>query len=149
MKVSGPTWGLMFLQYLSPMLLFMGICLISVFYPKIGAGLHWAAALMAIFFFNAFSNAVTFLIIIPLIGLGGLYWFGKPRPIKYAVIIATSIPLLVMLISGFSPALRVSQRIDDGNMNARLVEGNGLSLTWAPAGPGWPTKGENWGKRPE
>ena len=136
--------GLMFLQYLSPMLLFMGISLLSVFYPKIGAGLHWAAALLAIFFFNAFSNAATFFIILPLIGLGFLYWFGKPVPRKYAVLTAACIPLLVMLVCGFPPAVRVSQRLNDGNLNARLVEGNGVSLTWAPAGPGWPSVGKNW-----
>ena len=38
----------------------------------------------------------------------------------------------------------MSQRIDDGNLQARLVSGNGVKLIWAPDGPGWPRAGGNW-----
>jgi len=38
----------------------------------------------------------------------------------------------------------VSQRLDDGNLEARLVQGNDVDLIWAPAGPGWPSSGLNW-----
>jgi formylglycine-generating enzyme required for sulfatase activity len=38
----------------------------------------------------------------------------------------------------------VSQRIDDGNLQARLVHGNEVNLIWAPDGPGWPRSGVNW-----
>ena len=41
-------------------------------------------------------------------------------------------------------AIRVSQRIEDKNLQARLVQGNGVELTWAPDGPGWPREGGNW-----
>ena len=136
--------GLMFVQYLSPMLLFMLIALLAIQSPKIGAGLHWLAALLAIGFFNAFSNAATFLIIIPVVGLGSLYWFGNPSPRKTARRVAVGLPLLILVVSGISPAIRVSQRYDDGNLNARLIEGNSVNLTWAPAGPGWPLEGTNW-----
>ena len=53
-------------------------------------------------------------------------------------------PLLTLIIAGIVPAVRVSQRLDDGNLNARLVYGNGVDLTWAPEGPGWPREGGNW-----
>jgi hypothetical protein len=33
----------------------------------------------------------------------------------------------------------VLTRIDDGDRGARLIEGNGVTLIWAPEGPGW-----NW-----
>jgi len=49
-----------------------------------------------------------------------------------------------LIISGIQPVLRVSQRIDDGNLQARLVPGNGVNLIWAPDGPGWPRTGSNW-----
>ncbi|MFN2182026.1 MAG: DUF1566 domain-containing protein, partial [Candidatus Promineifilaceae bacterium] len=38
----------------------------------------------------------------------------------------------------------VSQRVDDGNRQARLVQGNGAALIWAPDGPGWPRSGGDW-----
>ncbi len=40
--------------------------------------------------------------------------------------------------------MRVSQRVNDGNLEARLVEGNGVALIWAPDGPGWPRDGMDW-----
>jgi len=136
--------GLMFAQYLSPMLVFMAVTLVSIFWPRFGGGLHIFFALLAIWFFNAFSNAATFLIILPLIGLGLLYWNGRLKPNKLAVSVSISIPLLTLIIAGIEPVVRVSQRINDGNLQTRLVHGNGVDLTWAPDGPGWPREGTDW-----
>ena len=136
--------GLMFVQYLSPMLLFMGVTLISIFWPRIGGGLHVILAFLATWFFQAFTNPGMFLLITPLIGLGALYWFGRPKPRKIAVSLIVGLPVLTLIISGTPSALRVSQRIDDGVLQARLVPGNGVALIWAPDGPGWPRAGGNW-----
>ena len=136
--------GLMFVQYLSPMLIFMGVTLISIYWPRFGGGLHIIFALLAVWFFQAFSNAATFLIILPLLGLGLLYWFGRPQPRRIAVAMAIGLPILTLIIFGIEPILRVSQRIDDGNLQARLVAGNGVKLLWAPDGPGWPRTGVDW-----
>ena len=136
--------GLMFAQYLSPMLIFLGVTLISIYWPRSGGGLHLILALLAIWFFKAFSNAATFLIILPLIGLGALYWIGRPRPRKTAVTLTILLPIATLILCGITPAIRVSQRIDDGNFQARIVHGNGVNLIWAPAGPGWPRIGTNW-----
>jgi len=136
--------GMMFVQYLSPMLIFLGVTLISIFWPRFGGGLHGLIALLAIWFFKAFSNAATFLIILPLIGLGAMYWFGRPQPRRLAVSLVVGLPMLTLIISGISPAVRVSQRVNDGNLKARLVQGNGVELTWAPDGPGWPREGGDW-----
>jgi hypothetical protein len=136
--------GLMFAQYLSPMLIFMGVTLISIFWPRLGGSLHVILALFAVWFFQAFSNAATFLLIIPLMGLGALYWYGRPRPRKIAAALVVGLPMLTLIISGAEPAIRVSQRLDDGNLQARLVAGNGVALIWAPDGPGWPREGKDW-----
>jgi hypothetical protein len=135
---------LMFLQYLSPMLIFMGVTLISIYWPRFGGVLHVVFALFAVWFFQAITNPVMFLLIAPLIGLGALYWFGRPQPRKIAVSLAVGLPILTLIISGIEPVLRVSQRIGDGNLQARLVHGNGVNLMWAPDGPGWPRTGVNW-----
>ena len=136
--------GLMFVQYLSPMLLFMGVTLISIFWPRFGGGLHLLLALLAVWFFQAFSNAAMFLIILPLAGVGGMYWYGRPQPRKIAIIIIVGLPLLTLIISGIEPVIRVSQRLNDSNLQARSVPGNDVHLVWAPDGPGWPRTGANW-----
>ena len=136
--------GLMFVQYLSPMLIFMGLTLISIFWPRFGAVLHFIFALLATWFFRAFSNPVMFLLIAPLIGFGALYWFGRPQPRKLAVALAVGFPILILIISSIEPVLRVSQRIDQDNLQAQLVSGNGVELIWAPDGPGWPRAGTSW-----
>ena len=41
----------------------------------------------------------------------------------------------------------VLTRVDDGNRGARLIEGNGVTLIWAPEGPGWNSK-HPWGGYP-
>lgn len=136
--------GMMLVQYLSPMLIFMAVTLISIYWPRFGGGLHGLIALLAIWFFQAFSNTATFLIILPLIGLGAMYWFGRTQPKKWAASLVVSLPILTLIISGVSPAIRASQRIDDGILDARMVHGNGVDLTWAPDGPGWPRQGGDW-----
>jgi hypothetical protein len=136
--------GLMFAQYLSPMLIFMGVALLSIYWPRIGGGLHWAIALLAIWFFQAFSNAAMFLIILPLIGMGVLCWHGRIKPRKVAAAVVIGLPLLTLIVAGIEPVIRVSQRLDDGNLQARWVQGNGVELTWAPEGPGWPREGSDW-----
>jgi hypothetical protein len=136
--------GLMFIQYLSPMLIFLGLALISITWPRAGGVLHVIFALLIAGFFRAWTNTVILLLLLPLIGLGALYWFGRPRPRKIALTLAAGLPLLTLVIAGIEPAVRVSQRFDDGNLQARLVQGNGVDLIWAPEGPGWPRAGADW-----
>jgi len=136
--------GLMLAQYLSPMLLFMGVTSVSILWPRVGAGLHGILALGVVWFFGGLTNPVTLLLSLPLIGLGVLYWYGRPQPRKLAAYLALGVPLLALVVSGIGPALRVSQRLDDANLQARLVQGNGTSLIWAPDGPGWPQEGAEW-----
>ncbi len=140
----GTNLGLMAAQYLSPMLLFMGLTILGIYRPRISAAVHWLAAGLAAWFFKTGSAAATTLIISPLLGLGTLYWFGKLKKQKLATLLAIGLPLLALVVAGISPAIRVSQRLSDGNLGARLVEGNGLSLVWAPDGPGWPDSGGDW-----
>ena len=92
--------GLMFMQYLSPMLIFMGVTLVSIFWPRVGAGLHGILALVVAWFFGALTNTVTLLLILPLIGLGALYWFGHPQPRKIAASLVMGLPLLTLTIFG-------------------------------------------------
>jgi hypothetical protein len=136
--------GLMFVQYLSPMLIFMGAALVSIYKPRIGGGFHVVIAFFAAWFFQVFSNAGILVLLVPLIGIGALYWFGRPQPRKIAIALVVGLPFLTLIVAGIGPVLRVSQRLDDGILEARLVQGNNVDLIWAPAGPGWPSSGVNW-----
>lgn len=136
--------GLMFLQYLSPFLILLGITLVSIVKPRFGSGLHGVIGVLAILFFHAFSNTATLMIILPVFGLGMLYWFGRPQPKKVAYLISIGLPLLTLIISGIEPGIRVSRRIKNINLNAVEVSGSNVTLVWAPNGPGWPRNGVTW-----
>jgi len=67
------------------------------------------------------------------------------RNFRYVVVVGT--PVLVFIaVSAFSLP-NLMNRIDDGDRSARLIEGNGVTLVWAPAGPGWNWK-QPWGGYP-
>jgi len=72
----------------------------------------------------------------------GTWWRRDPR-----LALALGIPMLLAI--GVSAAMLpiVLTRQDDGDRSARLIEGNGVSLIWAPEGPGWNNK-QPWGGYP-
>jgi len=71
------------------------------------------------------------------IGVGLLWLFGEAPARRPAGYVLFGVPLLVVVIAGAYPAYRVGTRLTDVSPDARLVVGNGVSLVWAPAGPGW------------
>jgi hypothetical protein len=54
-------------------------------------------------------------------------------------VVALGVPLLTVSIVSATQLPRILTRVDDGRLDARRIEGNGVTLIWAPAGPGW-----NW-----
>jgi hypothetical protein len=52
-------------------------------------------------------------------------------------VFSLGVPLVVMLTTAAGQLPFILTRVDDGNRGARLIEGNGVRLVWAPAGPGW------------
>jgi hypothetical protein len=135
----------MSLAYMTPMLSSMALAAVSIWRPKIGAVIMFLAGLWFSWFifaprwgkidFAAFLSWVPLTVMV--VGLGLLWWWGKPRPLKLAFTIAIGAPLLVALACAVEPAWRVSHRVDDGIATERLVHGNGVDLIWAPEGPGW------------
>jgi hypothetical protein len=57
------------------------------------------------------------------------------RNTSYLVVFIPSVLTAIGVTALFAPLLL--SRYDDGDRGARLIEGNGVSLVWAPAGPGW------------
>lgn len=136
----------MLVQYLSMMLVFMTLTLVSTVWPRIGCGLHVNLGLLFLlaFYFRPGHKAVLTLIASPLILIGVLYWFGRPQPRRLAYSLIIGLPILTLIVCGVGPAYRVARRYNDGILRARLVEGNGVRLVWAPEGPGWPQDGVDW-----
>jgi hypothetical protein len=52
-------------------------------------------------------------------------------------LLAVGVPALIALAVSAYWAPVLLTREDDGDRGARLIEGNGVTLIWAPAGPGW------------
>lgn len=129
-------------QYLGPMVLFVAAGAASVRWRAVGVTFHFGLAVFALFFFH--GGAAPLLIVLPLILLSGCYWFGRPQPQRTALWLVVMLPLFTAVVCGAPPAWRVAHRVDDGNYGMRRIAGNGVELTWAPEGPGWPNSGANW-----
>jgi type IV secretory pathway VirB2 component (pilin) len=136
---------MLFFQYL---LIPICICVCAVLalkWPKIGLGAHIALGLFFAWFFRGAAFIVIgLMIVIPIIALGFMYFFGKPEPRKWAYRLVIIIPLAIILVITPIKSYQLSQRVNDGDFGTRLVEGNNVSLVWAPRGPGWPEKGVSY-----
>lgn len=141
--------GLMLVQYLSPMFVSILLGLLGLRWPRLG-GL--AYLLVCIYFARRYllgriaSMSWAGILLALVMGggcgmIGLLFWLGRPRPRRLAYHLTWGLPLAVALVSGAEGAWRVATRYDDGDRGMRTVEGNGVRLTWAPAGPGWPSSG--------
>lgn len=135
--------GLMLVQYLSPMLLVVLLSAMALRWPRLAFTLLLAVALVAAWFFRRTHAAVVFLVL-PMLALGVLYQLGRPVPRRWAWACLLGLPLLTAVGFGIYPGWLAVHRYDDGNYGMRLVDGNGLTLVWAPEGPGWPGKGVSW-----
>jgi len=58
---------------------------------------------------------------------------------NWRYLLAVGLPLVLGIGLSIEPVTRISGRVDDGYRGARVIEGNGVTLTWAPIGPGWVT----------
>lgn len=137
--------GLMLLQYLSPMLIFLALGVVSVQWHRVGSLLHVGLALWALWFFGLTQVNLT-VIAGPLLAMAAAYWFGNAKPRNWALAVLLGVPLITFVACGAEPLWRILivGRTNDGNFGARIVQGNGVTLVWAPQGPGWPSEGISW-----
>jgi hypothetical protein len=137
--------GLMFIQYLSPVIIFVSLTLLAIAFPRIGGAAHVLAGLLLFLLLFDLKDTVAMLfVIVPMLILGMLYWYGRPQPRRAAYLVAAGLPALTLVICGIEPVMRIAGRVDDGNLQARIVDGNGVRLMWAAEGVGWPRDGMTW-----
>jgi hypothetical protein len=140
------TWRnltLMAVQYLPWMFVPMVAGLLALWRRPAGLLAHGALAAAALWLFGLRSVG-GHLIAVPVLVLGALYVFGRPRPIPWARAILVVIPLLTALASGAYPAWRVWTRPRAVETAMQRIPGDGVDLVWAPAGPGWDERGFSW-----
>ena len=142
---------LLSLNFLAPMLIFVVLGVLAVRWPIAGGLVYVLVGLLLGGWFLMGRQAPgTGGFLLALVmggsagGLGVLFMIGRARARKSALIITVGLPLLTAIISGAEPAFRAATRHDDGDRGERLVQGNGVALVWAPAGPGWPRDGVDW-----
>jgi len=145
-SVSGWENLFMFLfQYMLFPIIFIGLALAGLTWRWTGLFLHIGLGLFSLYFFRgAHFSVIGLMIVIPLAILGLLYFFGHPKPKKWAYRLVVLIPLIIVIVCSTPLAIRNSRRINDGDFGLRVVEGNGITLVWAPRGPGWPDRGVSW-----
>ncbi len=143
---------LLMLAYLSPLLAVIVLTSCAIRFPDTAFATHSviAAALCAWLFYQYWIEGRGLLVdhrIITagtLVVIGLLYSFGRPEPASRAYVTILLIPVAVTVATGIGPAARAYARTDDGDRSARVVEGSGLTLVWAPEGPGWSRTPVTW-----
>lgn len=153
-------WGAWYnrLLYLAPVAVMLIPALVAFRWPMVGGILICAVGLFATFAFgfgvSLIGIAITFvggLFIVDGIvkrrtpvdhPRGTIWWYRKGR---YYLLLGLPV-FIIILVSAYNLPVVIS-RVDDGERGARLLEGNGISLVWAPEGPGWNWR-QPWGGYP-
>ena len=123
----------------------MSLTLLAIAFPRVGGVAHVLAGLLwFLLLFDLNDTVAMMFVIVPMLTLGMLYWYGRPQPRRIAYIVAAGLPILTLVACGIEPIVRIAGRVHDGNLEARAVEGNGVRLMWAAEGVGWPRDGVTW-----
>lgn len=135
--------GLMLVQYLSPMLIVMVVSVLVLRWHRVALALLLTCAIAVAWFLRGHPGVAS-LIAILLVAIGFLYQFGSPEPRSWAWRCLLMLPLAVAVAFSIVSGWQAVHRLDDGNYGMRQVKGNGVTLMWAPEGPGWPDTGTTW-----
>lgn len=142
--------SMMLVQYWSLTLVFIIIGLIGIRFHKASLPLCIVIGIAAAVILSGASfNVMWVMIIIPLTGLGLLFFFGRVKPRRLAYILVAALPIVILLVTNTIGLVRVSKRIDDSDYGLRRVETESVCLVWAPRGPGWPDEGVSYSEARE
>ncbi|MFC2024094.1 hypothetical protein ACFLTJ_00725 [Chloroflexota bacterium] len=161
-------WGAWYnpLPYLAPAAALLALTIVGIRYPRKGG---WAIIIagVGIFIWWLVMSDLTTTNVLRAFLLGGLAALvgvlflregkrqqrleseGWTPPRKWYrrnlyYLLAIGLPLVVTIAVSIHWAPIILSRADDGDRGARLIKGNGVSLVWAPAGPGWYESVYSW-----
>ena len=141
---------MMLVQYWSLTLIFIIIGLIGIRFPIASLPLCIVIGIAAAIFLSGASFSLLWImIIIPLTGLGLLFFFGRAKPKKLAYVLVFALPIIILIVTSTIGLVKVSNRVDDGDYGQRTVETDSACLIWAPRGPGWPDDGVSYNEAKE
>jgi hypothetical protein len=149
--------------YLVPAVLVVGLGATAVRWPRAGGMLFlaggavaagwWLARQAATDGLNAIVVQTAVVSFVPLLLIGALFLLGarhrRPQAVvgvaapaswwrrNYRLALVVGVPILAVLAGPARQLPELLARHDDGLRGARTVVGNGVTLTWAPEGPGW------------
>lgn len=149
--------------YLAPAVLVVGLSAAAMRWPRVGGVLCLAGGCLAGGWWlwrQASANGLNAMVVqtavvffAPVLLLGGLFLLdaghrrllaaeGAAAPARrwkrhYRVALVVGGPILAVLVGPARQLPGLLARHDDGLRGARTIAGNGVTLTWAPAGPGW------------
>jgi len=139
------------LPYLVPIAVTLIPGLVAFRWPLVGGALIVVIGLFAAVFFGGGVTVIGLAIALT----GGAFVFdglirrrapSQPAPAPmpwwrrhWRYVLLLGAPLIVAVGISAATLPIVLGRVDDGDRSARLIEGNGVTLIWAPEGPGW-----NW-----
>ena len=124
---------MMLVQYWSLTLVFIIIGLIGIRFPIASLPLCIVVGIAAALILSGASFSVLWvMIIIPLTGLGLLFFFGRAKPKRLAYILVVSLPIAILLVTSIIGLLRVSQRVDDGDYGQRKIEAGNVCIYGLP-----------------
>jgi len=161
-------WGQPFpalLSYIVPWVACLVLCMVALRSPRIGSALLFAAGAIGGGWWlsmqterGGISAQVIFTFVImfgPVIVASGLFLLEarhrrllreeavEPSPRwlarNYRSVLLIGVPILVVVIVSAMRLPQLLSRLDDGFRGSRIIRGNGVTLIWAPRGPGW-----NW-----
>jgi hypothetical protein len=149
--------------YLIPPVLVVTVCAIATRWPRTGGLVCLAGGLAAGSWWlwrQAAGGRLSFIVVqtavvffAPVLAMGALFllearhrrllaaegvlpasgwWRRHHRPVLVVVV-----PVLALLLGPARQLPDLLARHDDGKRGARTIAGNGVTLTWAPQGPGW------------
>jgi len=130
-------WGAWYNRviYLIPAVVLLALTIVGIRWPRKGG---WTIVIVGggIFVWWLVMSEFTFVNLIKAFLLGGLA--------SLVGVLFLGLPLLVTIAFSVYWLPIVIGRVDDGDRGARLIEGNGVALIWAPAGPGWYEHPYSW-----
>ena len=169
-------WGAWYNRafYLIPMILFVGLTLIVLYFPKTGAwitigfgilltGFFWGDEILSGDF--SLQNLAGFLPIGGGLVLFGFLFFAESKRRKrraetgwvpssprwwrrnWYTLLLVSVIIAIILSFSVYYVPKIIRQVDDGYRGEVKIEGNGITLIWAPKGPGWNWQQE-WGGYP-